>query len=408
MRTKKGLEGGGQKPAVDNDQHLLSATLANNSRLAKRNARGGHVTPVIHDQSGGAATRTPTSGEGQSSAASNAKAALPTPEPFSEREASSCVPQIGQSTIASCSTPTVEGVHFTGFRASQQNKSDNLDTLCDRLRELHRQRQDLHRAEKSLTLQIKAKTRRLCDGDKKEADKLYASMGNGMEHPLAMTAAAVSAPFIQARALICSERKSVEKQMEKAAKELPIAQWINDLPGVGMGSLAALVGECGNLSSYPTISKLWKRLGLGLVGDIRQQRKSGADGILHGYNPSRRSVSWNVASALFKRQSQIDGPYRKVYDARKEYETPRVETKAHAHNRAMRYMEKRFIRDLWRAWRDLSGDKSDMAVTPKVEIPHALESEGAYLHDGQRSHAGIDYRQRKIAVMQSIPDVEQS
>jgi hypothetical protein len=48
-----------------------------------------------------------------------------------------------------------------------------VDLICDRLIELHRQRQDLHKAEKSLTLQIKANCRRICKGDKEEAEKLY-------------------------------------------------------------------------------------------------------------------------------------------------------------------------------------------------------------------------------------------
>lgn len=45
------------------------------------------------------------------------------------------------------------------------------------------------------------------------------------------------------------------------------------------------------------------------------------------------------------------GPLRLLYDERKAYEAGRVETPAHAHNRAKRYIEKRLIRDLWRAWR---------------------------------------------------------
>jgi hypothetical protein len=48
-----------------------------------------------------------------------------------------------------------------------------------------------------------------------------------------------------------------------------------------------------------------------------------------------------------------DGKYRTLYLARKEYEKARAPemTKAHANNRAQRYMEKRFALDLWKAWR---------------------------------------------------------
>lgn len=370
MRSKKVSEGGGHALTAKHSHPGAAATLTPKSRKAKKTAQEGQRSRVNLSQFASADPRTPISGEGHIEDAKKSRRPVPTPEPFSEREARKLLSENDLFLDASHSTQTVEDVQAT-CAFDGHVLSDNLDTLCDRLRELHRQRQDLHRAEKSLTLQIKAKTRRLCDGDKKEAAVLYASMGNGMEHPKAMIAVAVSLPFMQARSMLRAERKGVEKQMEKAAKDLPVAQWIIDTPGVGLGSLAAIVGECGNLSNYPSVSKLWKRLGLGLVGDVRQQKKTGADGILHGYSPSRRSVAWNVAQTLFKRQSQIEGPYRGVYDARKAYELIRCEAiaadpelrkrysrgekyapLAHAHNRAMRYMEKRFIRDLWRAWRD--------------------------------------------------------
>lgn len=240
--------------------------------------------------------------------------------------------------------------------------AESLDLTCDRLRELHRQRQDLHRAEKSLTLQIKAKCRRLCDGDKKDADVLYAAISGKKEHDLAEYAVVVSMPFIQARELLEQSRKTTEKAMAAEAESLPVAGIVGDVRGFGLGSLAAIIGEAGNLSDYATVSKLWKRMGLAVIAGERQRRKAGADAIEHGYSPSRRSVMWNVGQSVFKAQSaRVDketgevireaGKYRQIYDARKEYELPRVETKGHAHNRATRYMEKMFLKDLWRAWR---------------------------------------------------------
>lgn len=240
----------------------------------------------------------------------------------------------------------------------------DLAPIIDTIRELHRQRQDMHRAEKSLTLQIRAICRRLCAGDKGEADKLYKAMDGKGEHPQAMIASVLTEPFKQARAILEGNRKQIEKHMDKAAKALPIWPWVEAIPGFGAGSLAAVIGEAGDLSGYATHSKLWKRLGLAVIDGGRQRRVSGADAIVHGYSPSRRSVVWNIGQCVFKAQSQrVDketgevkkeaGSYRKIYDARKEYELGRVETKAHAHNRATRYMEKRLMRDLWRAWRTI-------------------------------------------------------
>ena len=240
--------------------------------------------------------------------------------------------------------------------------ADHSHTIAS-LRELHRQRQDFHRAEKSLTLQAKAICRRLCAGDKDEANKLYAAMEKGADDAQAEMARMLTEPFIQARSILEGNRKRTEKAMEKSAKTLPVAKWVDGINGFGIASLAAVIGEAGDLSNYPTHSHLWKRLGLAVIDGGRQRLMPGADAIIHGYSPGRRSVVWNVGQCVFKAQSQrVDketgeikieaGEYRKLYDARKEYELPRVEgKKAHAHNRAMRYMEKKLMRDLWKAWR---------------------------------------------------------
>jgi hypothetical protein len=269
---------------------------------------------------------------------------------------------------------------------------------CNLLRELHRQRQDLHRAEKSLTLQIKAKCRRLCGGDKTEADKVYKSMfekrkkgkkklsdahedsnfydfiaktSDGITSTLAMHAMSTSLPFINARALLESERKSTEKQMVKAAKTLPVYEWVESTRGFGALGFAQIVGECGDLSNYGTVSRLWKRLGLAVIEGGRQRRVTGPDALLHGYSPSRRSVVWNIGDSMFR----SGGPYADLCRERKEYERATAAAQGltvcpaakipkkgaelfrsdgHVHNRAKRYMEKRLMRDLWRAWRDYS------------------------------------------------------
>lgn len=268
-------------------------------------------------------------------------------------------------------------------RAEDQSPNAERARACDLLRELQRQRQDLHRAEKSLTLQIKAKCRRLCAGDKTQAAVLYDAMFGKDEHDLAAAALLVSKPFIDARAFLIPQRKETEKQMTSQARALPVAAWIETIPGVGLLGLAMIVGECGDLANYSTVAKLWKRLGLATVNGERQRRVKGAAAKEHGYSPQRRSVMWTVGQALFKAQSgRVDadtgeeikpaGPYRLVYDEYKAKQLPRCEAlaptmravgddderkysaKAHAHNRATRYMEKRFVAHLWSAWRQAS------------------------------------------------------
>lgn len=227
--------------------------------------------------------------------------------------------------------------------------------------ELYRRRVDWHRAEKSLTLQAKAVCRRLCAGDKSEADVLFAAVEDHAEHPMAFKAQMWIAPFLEARGQFAEKRKEAEKALAKMAATLPCAPWVESIRGFGILSLAQIVGEAGDLCGYSNPAKLWKRMGLAVINGGRQRRVTGDEALVHGYSPARRSVMWNVGQCVFKAQSaKVDketgevirpaGHYRALYDTRKELEQTRCETKKHAHNRACRYMEKRLLRDLWRAW----------------------------------------------------------
>lgn len=266
---------------------------------------------------------------------------------------------------------TIGQDHANSAESHRKSVKSDLDILCDNIREIHRQRQDLHRAEKSLTLQIKAKCRRLCRGDKDEADKLYEAMMKGAGDANVLYALITCQPFIEARALIHSQRTETEKAMETAAKKLPdgVLEWVGATKGLGLPGLASIVGEAGNLSNYPTHSKLWKRLGLAVIEGERQQRKKGAASKKHGYSPSRRSVIWTLGNSMFK----TGDDYADLYRQRKEVEVAKAEaeglevrpsaripekdkdrcrSQGHIHNRAKRYMEKCLIRDLWRVWRN--------------------------------------------------------
>jgi hypothetical protein len=180
---------------------------------------------------------------------------------------------------------------------------------------------------------------------------------------------------IKARQHTDEFEKVATKEMERLAKILPVwSEFGESIRGFGAGSLAVIVGEAGDLSNYATHSKLWKRMGLAVIDGVRQGglRKS-ADKetwIEHGYSPVRRSRMWNIGDTLMK--GNQDGPYRTSYLDRKAYERARAEmngltvapaakipakrkdefmSDGHIHLRAQRYMEKRLLRDLWKAWR---------------------------------------------------------
>jgi hypothetical protein len=220
------------------------------------------------------------------------------------------------------------------------------------LREMHRQRQDYQNAEMRMTLQIKAIKRRTharagC------AKKLHAGCEGvyEIETPTTTLLSASQAPLIV-------QRKLFEREMQKAVKGLPIWPWALSVRGFGPLGLAQIVAECGDLTGYPSPAHLWSRMGVGL-GPNREA-------FYEGRNPARRGILHNIGESLIK----ACGPYKTVYDERKAFEATKPacrrqfktggecfdpETglcrKAHLHNRAKRYMEKRLLRDLWRAWR---------------------------------------------------------
>lgn len=224
----------------------------------------------------------------------------------------------------------------------------DLALIIAEIREQWRRRQAWHRAEKSLTLQSKALCRRLTeDGDKTEADRIYkAAFGKG-EHEMAETAFAAIFPLVEGRKSVEVARKQVERRLAVLAADLPAAEWVGQTRGFGIASLAAIVGEAGDLAEYSTVAKLWKRFGLAVMPSGRQRKVAGAEGIEHGYSPARRSVVWAIGDCIIR----AGGPHKPIYDERKKFELTRVDTKIHAHNRAKRYMEKIVLRDLWVAWR---------------------------------------------------------
>lgn len=141
-------------------------------------------------------------------------------------------------------------------------------------------------------------------------------------------------------------RAGYENKVEALAKQLPVYEWVEKTKGAGALGLGKIVGNAGNLSDYSNPAKLWKRFGLA-PGQRRSTNKEEA--IAMGFNPFRRALMHSVGAALIK--TGVD--YKAIYDKRKLYETEQHPdlSKIHLHKRAMRYMEKRFLLDLWKHWR---------------------------------------------------------
>lgn len=217
-----------------------------------------------------------------------------------------------------------------------------------------RRYEDYTRARQRLHLQALATCRTLCDGDKLAAVKLY-------KNP-SPAAALWLAPYEAAMAPLDTAISDQKKVLEKLAKQLPVWTWCKDISGVGPYMLARIVGAAGRpIGDYRSPSAVWKRFMLA-VDDGKRQWKDAS--------PSARAIVWNVGECIIKAQIRNPkgedgkpvgercaiGPLGQVYLDRREVESGKVETPGHIHNRSKRYMEKRFLRDLWRAWRVEAGE----------------------------------------------------
>ena len=240
------------------------------------------------------------------------------------------------------------------------------------IRSLHREHRGIQRAVGDWARRIKAEERWFAVARMRAAGEPLPD-GKFPKTAPADEAAVVAtrARYFAARDFTETQRKACQKELLKAAKQLPAAGWVQSVRGFGMPSFAAIVGEAGDLGSYDSVAKLWKRMGLAVIDGKSQRRVSdAAEAARHGYNPRRRSEMHVVGECILK----AGGPYREVYDQRKAYETERAPemSKIHAHRRAMRYVEKRLLRDLWRAWRQAIG-----AAIPSTSPPAAEHREAA-------------------------------
>lgn len=201
-----------------------------------------------------------------------------------------------------------------------------------------------------------------------------------------------------------------KKIMAKLAKQLPAWDAFGkDIRGFGEVSLAVIVAEAGDLSLYESEAKLWKRMGLA-AGQNRVptglSREARAEAwIARGYNPRRRSHMWNIGDTLIK--GNRDGKYRTMYLARKEYELARDPemSKMHAHRRAQRYIEKKFLRDLWRAWRRAATRTAEQPISVMPVASNSVEIMAAYPEMGNRGVSQPERRAKSCLIGKSSAGV---
>lgn len=326
--------------------------------------------------------------------------------PIASDAASEATMPIFETPIAG--NPIADGQNFSGPHYSSAIGSPNPDTATheshpnvgapypgthpthheaiDTIVEYYRLRQDMIRARTKLILQAQASLRRVFDGDKEMAAKVYAEAAKDTEHAYS----GQISPYLASLAVLDKQQSEYEKAMLRAMKPLPILQWARDVKGLGDMSLACIIGEASgyrnddgsfySVGDFKSVSALWKRMGLAVLNGHRQgnpgKGASAEDWITEGYSRSRRSVMWNVGNSLilsmgkfrpiFGEDVDANAEYtylQKVFANRARYEQAKLgkevaESKtgkdsysAHAANRAKRYTEKRLLRMLYAEWR---------------------------------------------------------
>jgi len=142
--------------------------------------------------------------------------------------------------------------------------------------------------------------------------------------------------------------KDITKQMGKAVKQHPVWPWLSGVKGLGpklSTKLLGLIPE--DISSFTTVSKLWRYAGLAVIDGKAERPKKGEK--LH-YNIRLKTTMYLIGMSMIKTKS----PYKLVYDrAKAYYQQTRPEwSKAHVHMASMRKMQKVFLCHVWEKWRE--------------------------------------------------------
>jgi hypothetical protein len=168
-------------------------------------------------------------------------------------------------------------------------------------------------------------------------------------------------------------RKENELKMEHLAQQLQVWPWVESVHGAGALGLATIVAEAGDISNYPNVAKLWKRLGFapfdGHAGSTwkretwRPRKLTADEWTEHPFSGERYALIHQIAVWLVNTQlvgkkktasgeSEAKGPYGEVYVMRRKHTlTTRPEwSDGHRHMDAIRVAMKAFLRDLHIEW----------------------------------------------------------
>jgi len=275
-----------------------------------------------------------------------------------------------------------------------------MEEIINQIRALHRRRRFALKTQQKVTLSLESYIRRNAtewrpDLGEAERAKIRAKVRsiikaarNSEEHELYRIIHVSDAAYAPSAAL----RYEDERDMERLAKKLPVWPWVESIPGAGPLGLATIVAECGNLSNYATVSKVWKRLGYapydGLAGSTwkrpswRTRTLTADEWIAHPFSGEKYALMHQIASWLWVKQwigkaksptgvGMPNGTYGNVYATRRARTTITHPdwSDGHLHADALRITMKSFLKDLWVEWHHIE------ATPSRAELPQLAAAE---------------------------------
>jgi hypothetical protein len=178
------------------------------------------------------------------------------------------------------------------------------------------------------------------------------------------------------------------KQITYTVKQFPIYRaFLQDVKGVGP-TMAAVIISGFDIHKAQYASSLWAYAGLDVVGDkgrsrIKEHLVDQTYIDAEGKEQTKKGISFNpfmktkLIGVLGSSFVKTNGKYREIYDNYKHrisnMPAHAEKTKAHLNNMAIRYTVKRFLVDLYIAWRTLEGlPVADEYSKGKLGINHKV------------------------------------
>ena len=154
--------------------------------------------------------------------------------------------------------------------------------------------------------------------------------------------------------------------MDITGAESVYREWLTNVYGVSSTLTARLLHKFGYCEDFDRVSNLWSYAGL--TPDSKREK-----GEQLSYDPEARKLAWLIADTMIK-MGENSSYRREFFDPYKEKQLDRMEkaedmteaqleektwtppeSQGHAHNRAVRYLAKKFLKHYWAITRDIKG-----------------------------------------------------